>query len=288
MGELKELKGKAAAVTGAASGIGRSTALLLAEEGCGCAIADNNEEGLRRTEKRIEEFGAPVHARVLDVSDMDAVYAWADDVVRMFGRLNLVVNSAGVSLSAGLEEMTCQDLEWLLGVNLYGTIYVTKAFLPYLKEANEGHVVNVSSVFGLVAVPNQSAYSTAKFGVRGFTECLRMELAASGCNVGATAVYPGGVKTGIARNARIYESLLEEAGVSREEMVEKFEKYARVSPDEAAAKIIKGIKKNKCRVLIGKDARLIDAVQRLMPVGFVCFLAWSSRAMGRSAGKRST
>lgn len=284
---MKDLSGKVAAITGTASGIGRATAILLAKEGCACAISDIDEEGLRETEREIKALGAAVHATVLDVADRDAVYAWADEVVREFGRVNLVVNNAGVSLNATIENMTYEDMDWLLGINLYGMIYGTKAFLPYLEEAGEGHIVNISSVFGLMAVPTQSAYNMAKFAVRGFTECLRIELDISEHNVSATVVYPGGIQTNIARDARICEELLEEMGTTREEMVDSFNRGARTSPEDAAAKIIEGIKRNRHRVTIGPEASIMDVTQRLMPSAYMRFSAWSFRMMDRLRQRRA-
>ena len=276
---MKDLEGKVAAVTGTASGIGRATAVLLAREGCACAIADINEEGLRETEREIEALGAAVHATVLDVADREAVYAWADEVAREFGRVNLIVNNAGVSLGATIDDMTYEDMDWLLGINLFGVIYGTKAFLPHLKRAGEGHVVNISSVEGLVAVPTQSAYVLAKFAVKGFTESLRLEMDIGGENIGATVVYPGGIKTNIARDGRVSESLLEEIGMSKDEMAGNFDRMARITPEAAAAKIVDGIKKNKSRVLIGPEAYFLDILKRLAPTGYLKFTTGFFRLM---------
>jgi len=284
---MKDLKGKVAAITGTASGIGRATAILLAKEGCACAISDINEEGLRETEREIKVLGAHVHATVLDVADREAVYAWADEVVREFGRVNLVVNNAGVSVNATIENMTYGDMDWLLGINLYGMIYGTKAFLPYLKEADEGHIVNISSVFGLMAIPTQSAYSIAKFAIRGFTECLRIEMDISEYNVSATVVYPGGIRTNIARDARVSKELLEEIGTSKDEMVNSFNRGARTSPEQAAAKIIEGVKRNKRRVLIGPESYYMDVMQRLMPSAYMKSMAWQFRMMERLTKRRA-
>ncbi|RJP30880.1 MAG: SDR family NAD(P)-dependent oxidoreductase [Actinobacteria bacterium] len=285
---MKDLKGRVAAITGTASGIGKATAILLAREGCSCAIADINEEGLRETEREIGALGAAVHTTVLDVADREAVYAWADEVVREFGRVNLVVNNAGVALGAKIEDMSYEDLSWLLGINLYGMIYGSKAFLPYLKEADEGHIVNISSVLGMVATPTQSAYTIAKFAIKGFTECLRLELDIDAENVSATVVHPGGIKTNIARGARLCESLLEEMGSNRQEIVESFDRMAHTSPEKAAAKIVEGIKKNRHRVLIGPDAYFIDVLQRLMPVGYLKITAGYYRLMDRLLKRRTT
>jgi NAD(P)-dependent dehydrogenase (short-subunit alcohol dehydrogenase family) len=284
---LKDLNGKIAAITGAGSGIGKATAILLAREGCGCAIADIDEAGLRRTEDEIRALGAAIHATVLDVSDREAVYEWADEVARHFGKVNLVINNAGVSMGVDIEDMSYEDLEWLLGINFYGMVYGTKAFLPFLKQTEEGHLVNLSSVFGLIATPTQSAYTCAKFAIKGFTECLRLELEADGCNVSCTVVHPGGVKTHIARDGRISESLMQRHGLSREEMADNFERTARTTPERAAELIVQGIKKNKHRVLVGPDAHVIDMVQRLMPTVYLRLMSLNYRLMQKMLQRRA-
>lgn len=223
---------------------------------------------MHETEREIEALGAAVHSTVLDVADRDAVYDWADEVTRKFGGVNLIVNT-GVSLSAIVGDMAYEDMRWPLGIDLYGMIYGTKAFLPYLKQAGEGHIVNISSVLDLIATPTQSAYTITKFAIRGFTECLRLELDIGESGIGATVVYPGGVRTNIAKDARVSESLLEEMGASKEEMVVNFEHSARILPEEAAAKIIKGIKGNRNRVLIGRETYFLDMLQRLMPSAYL-------------------
>ena len=284
---MEDLSGRVAAITGTASGIGRATAILLAKEGCSCAISDINEEGLRETESEIRALGAPVHATILDVADRDAVYSWADNVFEEFGKVNIIINNAGVALGAYIEDMTYEDLEWLLGINLFGMIYGTKAFLPYLKQADAGHIVNISSVCGFVATPTQSAYTTAKFAIKGFTECLRLELDIDEANVSCTVVHPGGVKTNIARCARVSEKILEEAGVEKEEISNNFDRIAITSPEKAAEKIINGIKKKKHRVLIGPDAYLIDYFQRLLPTWYLKILSFQYRLIDRLTNIRS-
>ncbi|MDY6795162.1 MAG: SDR family NAD(P)-dependent oxidoreductase [Actinomycetota bacterium] len=285
---MEDLTGRVAAVTGTASGIGKATAVLLAEEGCCCAISDIQEEGLRRTEGEIRSLGVPVQATILDVADREAVYAWADDVVREFGKANIIVNNAGVALSTSIKDMTYEDLEWLLNINLFGMIYGTKAFLPHLKRAEAGHIVNVSSVCGFIASPTQSAYTMAKFAIKGFTECLRLELEIENCGVSATVVHPGGVRTNIAREARISESLLEETGIAAEEMSRNFDRMAISTPEKAAAKIVEGIKKNKHRVLIGPDAYLFDILQRLCPTFYLKTISAYARLANRILEKKST
>ena len=284
---MENLSGRVAAITGTASGIGKATAILLAREGCSCAISDIKEEGLRETEQEIRAIGAPVHATVLDVADRDALYAWADHVYREFGKVNIIVNNAGVALGAYIEDMTYEDLEWLLGINLFGMIYGTKAFLPYLKKADAGHIVNISSVCGFVATPTQSAYTTAKFAIKGFTECLRLELELDEADVSCTVVHPGGIQTNIARDARVSEKILEETGAKKEDISRNFDRMAMTSPEKAAEKIVNGIKKNKHRVLIGPDAYFIDIFQRLLPVGYLKLLSLQYRLIDKITNIRS-
>lgn len=259
-----ELTGRVAAVTGAASGIGRALALDLVSRGAHVAVSDVDEAGLAETVARCEGRGPKVTSALVDVSDRHAVEAWAEQVVRERGRVNLIVNNAGVALVAPIGEMSHEDLEWLVGINFWGVVHGTMAFLPHLKAAGEGHVVNVSSVFGLMAIPSQSAYNAAKFAVRGFTDCLRMELEIERCGVSATTVHPGGIRTNIVRSARIHESL---SGDGRDNAA-AFDRVARTTPEKAARVILDGVEANKRRVLIGPDARAFDLLARL-PAGLV-------------------
>jgi len=254
---MKELRGRVAAITGAASGIGRALAVQLADAGCHLALADIDEAGLAETVAMCEGRGVKVTSARVDVADRDAVFAWADQVVAEHGVVNLVVNNAGVALSVDIEQMSYEDLEWLLGINLWGVVHGTKAFLPHLVASGEGHVVNLSSVFGLVSIPSQSAYNAAKFGVRGFTDALRMELEIARRPVSATTVHPGGIKTNIARSMRGDQTLAAE-----------FDRIARTTPDEAARQIIRAVQRNKRRVLVGPDAKVIDVLSRLPAAAF--------------------
>ena len=210
----------------------------------------------------------------MDVADRAAVHAHAERVVTEHSRVNLVINNAGVGLGATISEMSYTDLEWLFGINFWGVVHGTKAFLPHLKQAGEGHIVNVSSVFGLIAVPGQGAYNAAKFAVRGFTECLRQELELEGVNVSATCVHPGGIKTNIARKARI---VAREGSPSREEMNALFDRMARTTPEAAARAILRGVKRNARRVLIGFDAYAIAALQRLLPTSYQALVVRGAR-----------
>jgi butyryl-CoA dehydrogenase len=262
---MRELRGRVAVVTGAASGIGRALAFELAREGAELALSDVDEAGLAETAARAEALGARVSHERVDVADRAAMERHATFVLAQHGRVNLVINNAGVGLGATIADMSYEDLEWLFGINFWGVVHGTKAFLPLLKQSGEGHVVNVSSVFGLIAVPGQSAYNAAKFAVRGFTECLRQELELEGANVSATSVHPGGIKTNIARKARVTER---PGSPSREDMNARFDELARTTPESAARTIVRGVKRNARRVLIGPDARVIDAVQRLLPTSY--------------------
>ena len=263
---MKGFGGRVAAITGAGSGIGRALARELAGRGCHLALCDIDDVGLAETVTLCEGLGVKVTSQRVDVADRTAVEAWAEAVVADHGRVNLVVNNAGVALGATVEAMAVSDLEWLMSVNFWGVVNGTKAFLPHLEAAGEGHVVNLSSVFGLVSVPCQSAYNAAKFAVRGFTDALRMELEITGSPVSCTTVHPGGIKTNIARNARIDPSATALAG-GRDTVVE-FDKIAMTSPERAARVILTGVERNRRRVLVGPDAKVIDLASRL-PAGLV-------------------
>lgn len=274
---MKDFKNKVAAITGAGSGMGRSLAVLLASRGCHVALSDINEAGLAETVKLLNGTGVKVTSQKLDVSNKDDVFAWADQVARDHGKVNLIFNNAGVALGSAIDGGSYEDLEWIMNINFWGVVHGTKAFLPYLKDAGEGHIINTSSVFGLMGVPSQSAYNASKFAVRGFTEALRQELEMQKVNVSATSVHPGGIKTNIARAARMDNSV-NKLGLSTNS-TEKFEKLFSTTADDAAAVIIKGVEKNARRVLIGKDAVAIDLMVRLFPSAYQKLVAMSSKRM---------
>jgi NAD(P)-dependent dehydrogenase (short-subunit alcohol dehydrogenase family) len=261
---MKTFRGRVAAVTGAGSGIGRALARELAARGAHLALSDINEATLAETVMLCEAAGAAakITSQRVDVADRDAVYAWADQVVADHGHVNLIFNNAGVALAASIEAMSYEDFEWLMSINFWGVVHGTKAFLPHLKAAGEGHVINMSSVFGLISVPGQAAYNAAKFGVRGFTDALRMELELNPCGVSCTTVHPGGVKTNIARNARVDPSVA--ATLSHPDAAaDEFDKMARTTPQSAARQILLGVTRDRRRVLVGPDAAVIDLVSRL-------------------------
>lgn len=258
---MKSFEGRVAAITGAGSGIGRALAIELAGRGADLALSDIDESGLAETVARCEGLDAKVTSQRVDVAQRGQVYAWAERVVAEHDRVNLIFNNAGVGLGATVEAMSYEDFEWLMGINFWGVVYGTKAFLPHLKASGEGHVVNLSSVFGLISVPSQSAYNAAKFAVRGFTDALRMELEIEGSCVSCTTVHPGGIKTNIARNARIDDSVVSLGGSKAS--ADEFERIARTRPDEAARQILKAVLQNRRRALIGPDAKVIDLLARL-------------------------
>lgn len=256
-----ELSNRVAAVTGAGSGIGRGLAVELTRRGAHVAISDIDESALASTVAACEGHGVKVTSSVVDVSDRQAVHDWADAVVDEHGRASLIINNAGVALMAPILTMRHEDLEWLMGINFWGVVHGTEAFLPHLVASGEGHVVNISSVFGLTAIPSQAAYNAAKFAVRGYTDALRIELDIAKAGVSATTVHPGGVKTNIARNARSEPDTTVPVA-----QADRFERMARTTPEAAARQILDGVEKNRRRVLVGPDAKVFDLLSRL-PAG---------------------
>ncbi|MCO8127859.1 SDR family NAD(P)-dependent oxidoreductase [Acidimicrobiia bacterium EGI L10123] len=264
---MEQLRGHVAAITGAGSGIGRALAVELARAGTHLALSDVDEVGLAETVTKAEGFGVKVTSARVDVADREAVERWADEVVADHGQVNLVFNNAGVALGATVEGARYEDLHWLIDINFWGVVHGTKAFLPHLKASGAGHVVNISSVFGLLGIPSQSAYNAAKFAVRGFTDALRMELEIDPCGVSATTVHPGGIKTNIAKNARMDDSVTAMAD-DPEEARREFERLFMTTPEKAARQIVKAVQRNRRRALIGPDAKALDLVSRL-PAGLV-------------------
>jgi len=264
---MKSFSGKVAAITGAGSGIGQATAIALAKEGCHLAISDISRESLDNTIELLAGYPVNISTHVVDVSDREAVYKYAEDTVTTHGKVNLIMNNAGVGLGETVDNMSYENFEWLMNINFWGVVYGTKAFLPHLKQAGEGHIINISSVFGIISVPTQSAYNAAKFAVRGFTESLREELDIAGDPVSATCVHPGGVKTNIARNSRMGDMGSMSIG-DKEDVANMFEKIAMTTPEAAAKTILKGVRKNQRRILVGGDAIMLDTTQRLIPTGY--------------------
>jgi NAD(P)-dependent dehydrogenase (short-subunit alcohol dehydrogenase family) len=282
---MKSFAGKVAAITGAASGMGRELALELARRGCEVAVCDVNGQGLEETVAAARQTGVRVTSAHVDVSQRDAVFAWADQVVKDHGRANLIFNNAGVALSAALDTVSQADFEWIMGINFWGVVHGTQAFLPYLKAAGDGHIVNTSSLFGLIGVPGVGTYCASKFAVRGFTESLRIELDMLNVGVSATCVHPGGIRTNINMAARTSNNVEELFGKSAEELRDRFDKLLNTTSAAKAARVIlDGVAKNKRRVLIGPDAVMGDLLARLLGSGYQRHLGKSSRKM--LGGKR--
>ncbi|WP_256822059.1 MULTISPECIES: SDR family oxidoreductase [unclassified Pseudomonas] len=285
---MKSFNGRVAAITGAASGMGRALALALAREGCHLALADKNSQGLDQTVALIQTATlAPVRVttQVLDVSDRHAMQDWAARCAAEHGQVNLIFNNAGVALSSTVEGVDYSDLEWIIGINFWGVVYGTKAFLPYLKASGDGHVVNTSSVFGLFAQPGMSGYNASKFAVRGFTEALRQELDLQRCGVSASCVHPGGIRTDICRSSRIDANMTGFLIHSEKQARADFEKLFITDADQAAKVILQGVRKNKRRVLIGRDAYVLDLLTRCLPAAYQALVVFASKRM---APKRPT
>lgn len=276
---MDTFRDRVAAITGAGSGIGRALALRLAGQGCHLALSDIDVVGLAETAERLASAPVTVTTHTVDVADRGAVQAWASESAEAHGRVNLIVNNAGVALAGSVADTPLEDYEWLIGVNLWGVVHGTKAFLPILQQAEEGHVVNISSVFGLFAQPSQSAYNAAKFAVRGFTESLRLELDGDGGSVSATCVHPGGIATNIARSARLHDSASTALGTDAEQARQSFQRWLRTSPEDAAITILKGVRRDARRVLIGSDAVVCDLVQRALPTAYQALLGRGMRLL---------
>ncbi|RZL12031.1 MAG: SDR family NAD(P)-dependent oxidoreductase [Rubrivivax sp.] len=260
---MKSFKNKVAAITGAASGMGRTLAVQLAEQGCHLALSDVNEKGLAETAALAGKHGVKVTTHKLNVADREAMNAWADQVVMDHGKVNLIFNNAGVALGALLESVKPADYEWIMGINFWGVVWGTQAFLPHLKKSGDGHVINTSSLFGLLSLPTQGTYNSSKFAVRGFTESLRQELDIDNCGVSATCVHPGGIRTNIARDARLDPAMAGKTGGSVEKARDRFDKLLNTTTAESAARqILNAVKSNKRRVLVGPDAKFLDLVVR--------------------------
>ena len=263
-----------AVVTGAASGIGRALAQQLSTAGSALAIADLDEKGLAETAASLNGK-AQVSTHILDVSNESAVKSFSEDVLARHSRVTLLINNAGVALVGTFEEISLDDLRWLMNINFWGVVHGTRYFLPVLKQQPRAHIVNLSSVFGLVGPVGQSAYAASKFAVRGFSEVLRHELA--GTSVSLSVVHPGGIHTPIAKNARLGAKTPAQRKV---EAVAFFDKVTPTSPEAAAARILTGVEKREPRILIGRDARLIDITQRLRPANYWKLMAKrSAKAM---------
>lgn len=280
-------KGHVAAITGAGSGMGRALAIHLAKMSCDVALCDINPKELAQTQEMLSDYDIKSTTTVVDVADKDAVYAWADSVIADHGKVNFVFNNAGVALYSTVEGSSIEELEWVMNINFWGVVYGTKAFLPLIKNSvkaseigdenqdsnsrqfkEHGHIINISSLFGLTAQPSQSAYNASKFAVRGFTESLRQELNIQRCGVSTTCIHPGGIRTNIANSARGNDSISELGMSSGPSAIKKFNKFLKFDVDEAAWIILHAAATNQPRCLIGNDAKIIDAVQRVFPARY--------------------
>ncbi|HAV4460271.1 SDR family oxidoreductase [Acinetobacter baumannii] len=283
---MKSFKNKVAAVTGAGSGIGQAIAIALAKQGCHLALSDISETGLAKTVELLAPYSVKVTTQKVDVAKRDEVATWAKAVVDEHGQVNLIFNNAGVAIGSTAEGVSYEDLEWLIGINFWGVVYGTKEFLPYLKQSGDGHIINISSMFGLTAQPTQSAYNASKFAVRGFTESLRQELDMQNAGVSATCVHPGGIRTNIAKAARMNNSV-QSLGMDPLKSQDAFDKLLRTPADDAAQQILEAVRKDRHRLLIGADAKFVDVIQRILPQGyqkiFAAATAWQTRLLNKSA-----
>jgi NAD(P)-dependent dehydrogenase (short-subunit alcohol dehydrogenase family) len=280
---VKDFKDKVAVVTGAGSGMGRALAVQLAQSGAWVAISDVDEVGLAKTAELCAAEGRGPRVDVLDVSDRQAVHAYADAVAAEFGRVNLVINNAGITIFGTVDGSPYEDIEKVMNVDFWGVVHGTKAFLPHLVASGDGHVVNISSVFGLFSAPTQSSYNAAKFAVRGYTESLRQEMLLEGHPVEVTCVHPGGIKTNIVNLAPASN------GADLTGLQELFaKKMARTTAEEAATTTLTGVRKGKPRVLIGADAHLFDATVRLLGPAYQRVFATASSFLLRTLDKAPT
>ena len=261
-GPLRSYADRTCVVTGAGSGIGRALAVELAGRRARLALSDVDLASVEETAQTCRQLGVDARAYRLDVADRAAVLAHADEVVRDFGPVHLVVNNAGVALHGAVTELTDEDFRWVMDIDFWGVVHGTQAFLPHLVASGDGQLANVSSVFGLVAVPKQAAYNAAKFAVRGFTEALRQEMRLAGAPVAVSCIHPGGVRTAIAQRARAT------ASEDKAEMARTFDRLARTSPPRAARAILRGLERDRARILVGADARFLAALPRLLGAGY--------------------
>jgi NADP-dependent 3-hydroxy acid dehydrogenase YdfG len=258
---MKNFSGKVAAITGAGSGMGRALANSLASQGCNLALSDINEDMLEATASGIKQKAIKVTTHRLE--------KFAEDTVNSHGKVNMIFNNAGVSVSDTAEHMSYENLEWLMNINFWGVVYGTKSFLPFLQKVDEAQIINTSSIFGTIALPSQSAYNASKFAVRGYTYALRQELAET--HIGVTCVQPGGVKTNIVNSSRYIPK--DNNAETKEEISVKFDSLAGLTSEQAAEQILRGVKKNKAQILVGKDARVISWIERIAPVGYQWILS---------------
>ncbi|CAB1220130.1 SDR family NAD(P)-dependent oxidoreductase [Acinetobacter bouvetii] len=278
---MKNFKNKVAAITGAGSGIGQQLAVLLAKQGCHLSLSDVNEQGLANTVELVKDSNVRVTTKKVNVAHVEEVRAWAAETVQNHGSVNMIFNNAGVALGSTVEGASYEELEWIVNINFWGVVYGTKEFLPLIKQSGEGHIINISSLFGLTAQPTQSAYNATKFAVRGFTESLRQELDLEDCGVSALCVHPGGIRTNIANAAKMNDSI-RTLGMHPEKSAKSFNKLLRCPPEEAARQILEAVQKDKRRLLIGNDAKTLDLIQRILPTGYQKVTAFATKLSNKS------
>jgi NAD(P)-dependent dehydrogenase (short-subunit alcohol dehydrogenase family) len=257
------LEGGVAVITGAGSGIGRALAQRLAREKMSLALADNDAAGLEETAFQLCDCGQTVSTHAVDVSDLKRVEQFAAEVIAKHGRSTLLINNAGVAMWGTVEELSIDEIAWLMGINYWGVVYGVKTFLPLLRREPRAHIVNVSSIYGMISPAGQSAYCSAKFAVRGFTEVLLHEL--EGSTIGVSCVHPGGIRTAVARRARIAAKA---DPVKAALNIGRFDRIAMTLPEAAADRIVDGVKRGESRILVGKDAVRLDRLQRIFPIRY--------------------
>ena len=265
---MRQFKDKVCVITGAGSGIGAACARAMAAQGGVIIVTDLRQDMLADTKAAVEAANGRMETYMVDVADRDAMFDLAAQVEKNHGGADLILNNAGVAFGAPVAEMSLDDCKWLMDINFWGVVNGTQAFLPHFMTKGSGHVANVSSIFGLIGVPTQSAYNAAKFAVLGFTEALRHEM--RGTDIGVSTIHPGGINTNIVRHARLQQG--PEAEAERDEAIERFAQFTMTQPDGAAKVIMKGIRKNKARILIGPDAYVVDWVRRLFPASYLRLL----------------
>ena len=271
---MMQYRGTVAVVTGAASGIGKALAIKLAEQGCHLALADKDIVGLEKLQQQIEDLGVECFVADLDVSDNPAFIVFAKQVNDKFSCIDMLFNNAGVSLIDSVENQTLEDFHWIMNINFWGVVHGTNAFLPYLKASPSAHIVNISSIFGLLSLPLQSAYNASKYAVRGFTEALKMEMA--GSNIAVHCVHPGGIKTNITNNAKVSTN-----AIPKSQLIVDFNKQAKTTAEQAADIILAGIEKKQRRILVGGDAKILDRIARWFPSSYEKLLGFEKGVINK-------
>ena len=268
-----KLNGRTAVVTGAGSGIGRGIAQALAKRGCNLALVDVNAVGIDETAATLS--GVAVSKHRIDVSDRAQCLALPATVMTEHGRVDVLFNNAGVAIGGSFEQIDEADFDWLMSINFNAVVWLTRAFLPHLKQSDAARVVNTSSLFGIIAPPGNTAYCASKFAVRGFSESLRQELLMANSTVGVTTIHPGGINTSIARNARAAKHATNAEISAMEDQRKDFQKFLKMPPERAGEIIVGGVEKDAPRVLVGNDAKFAAFVERIAPVAYWKYLGRS-------------